>query len=65
MIKCLKSHENSLKIEAALRFCFRFSKVSYNKPLVFGLRRLSGIFQTTKQQTGVRCEKDLHFINIF
>ena len=48
MIKRLKSHENGLKIEAALRFYFRFSKVSYNKPLVFGLRRLSGIFQTTK-----------------
>ena len=48
MIKRLKSHENSLKIEVVLHVCFQFSKVSYNKPLVFGLRRLSGIFQTTK-----------------
>jgi hypothetical protein len=65
MIKRLESHENSLKIKAALYICFQFSKVSYNKPLVVGLRRLSGISQTTKQQTGVPCEKDLQFINNF
>ena len=65
MIKRLKSHENGLKIKAALHVCFRFLKISYNKPLVVGLGRLSGIFQTTNQQTGVRCGKDLHFINIF
>ena len=58
MIKRLKSHENSLKIEVVLRICFQFSKVSYNKPLVVGLGRLSGIFQMTKQQTSMPCEKD-------
>ena len=57
MIKRLKSHENSLKIEAALRICFQFLKVSYNKPPVVGLRQLSGIFQTTKQQASMPCRK--------
>ena len=65
MIKRLKSHENGLKIKAAIRIYFQFSKVSYNKPLVVGLERLSGIFQTTKHQAGVRCRKDLQFINNF
>ena len=65
MIKRLKSHENSLKIEVMLRICFQFSKVSYNKTLVVGLGRLCDILQTTKQQTGVPCEKDLQFINNF
>ena len=59
MIKRLKSHENSLKIEAALRIYFQFLKVSYNKPLVVGLRQLSDIFQKTKQQTSMPCRKRL------
>ena len=57
MIKRLKSHENSLKIKAALHVCFRFLKVSYNKPLVVSLGRLSDIFQTTKQQASMPCRK--------
>jgi hypothetical protein len=65
MIKRLKSHENSLKIETAPRIYFRFSKVSYNKPLIVGLGRLSGIFQTTKQQTGVDVEKIYNLLTYF
>ena len=45
MIKRLKSHENSLKIKAALRFCFRFSKFYAVNRLFSVLGQLSGIVQ--------------------